>query len=259
MYKIQDDIFYYNDDKEITDDIIDICHKNKIKIFKFKNIKFDSSIDKLSQLNHLIEIKLRKNNFNQEINKLPIHIQKLTLNNNYNNSLDILHNYNELTTLVLGENFDLCIDKLPLSLNTLIFTCHSTSRYTYYDSSDFNKEINNLPANLYTLYFHSKSLFNQSIDNLPIELNTLNLGICFNQPIDNLPPNLHTLIFYIYSLFNQLINNLPTNLYLLKLPYKYNNIIKNLPNTLHTIYINENYKYINDLIKIYPHIKFNYY
>lgn len=281
MYKIKDDIFYYNDDKEITDEIIDICKKNKIKVFKFKNIKFDSSIDRLSELDDLIEIKLRKNNFNQEINKLPPYIQKLTLNNYYNKSLDILYNYNKLTTLILGEDFDLCLDKLPLSLNTLIFTCHSTSRYTYYDSSDFNQEINNLPPNLHKLYFHDKSLFNHPLDNLPIGLHILKLGLFFNHPIDNLPigleililskyfnqpidnlhilNNLHTLEFPHFSEMKHDILNLPKNLNSLRLPYNYNNIIKNLPNTLQTIYINQKYIYLDDLKNSYPHIKFKYY
>lgn len=80
--------------------------------------------------------------FNSKLDNLPLHIEKLWIDTNYQ------------------DPFEHELNFLPSNLNELSIMC------------EYNKPLDDLPPNLQTLFIHS-SIFNQRIDNFPKKLKYL--------------------------------------------------------------------------------------
>lgn len=146
---------------------------------------------------------------------LPQSLQNLHLPRNYNQPLD---NLPKLKKLVIGTDFNQLISGLSDSLEEI----------TFYKTSIFDKNVDNLPKSLKIL--NLPNFFNQPVDNLP-NLQILTLGNSFNQSIDNLPDSIvvlhlgHPLKFVsrnikctrFLALFDKKINKLPKSLKFLRL------------------------------------------
>ena len=100
--------------------------------------------------------------------------------------LDELKKYNNVQFNWLDEKV-IGIDKLPPNITKLEF----------YESYNFNQELNNLPINLKELTINLSNKYNYSFDYLPYGLEKLYLYLSINdnydKPLNNLPPNLKTL------------------------------------------------------------------
>jgi hypothetical protein len=118
--------------------------------------------------------KTQYSRFNNQIDKLPQNLIRLTFGWNFNGSIN--HLPPNLIHLTFGGNFNQPVDNLPQKLTHLTF------------GRNFNKPVDNLPPNLTHLTFGE--MFNKSVDNLPPNLTHLVLGWRFCQKLDNLPISL---------------------------------------------------------------------
>lgn len=181
-YKKNDKIFYLSDDfnNSLDNKIIKNCSK-------FKEIQFGYE-------------------FNQNINKLPAHTQKIIFK---------------------------CNSYSYLKKKIKYYCGHKSS------ATKFNHKINTLPKFLRSLFIYS--VFNFEINYLPNMLNSLIIGDKFNQNIFYLSSSLNLLDLgnhntFVFSCYNKKLNNLPNsinNLSVKRLNYKN---VKKLPFKLNKIY-----------------------
>ena len=194
---------------------------NKIKkIINFDNLKsitFDANFNK----------KLTLFTFPPKIAKNIIHIE---FARNYTQNISYLEKFNNLTTLIFGDNFNKNVDNLPQNLQYLKF------------GKKFNQKIDNLPKNLQYLIFTKNSMFNQFIDKLPNNIITIIMGWYFNRNINKLPQKLK--YFEISQNYKSKMNALENcqNLQILCVgDYKQICLVK-IPKNTHVIF-NKNKKY----------------
>ncbi len=171
---------YKKEDYIYIQKIIDVTDLNTLK--EFKNVK------KI----------IFNNDFNQEVNKLPLCVTHLTFGNDFNQEVDKLPL--GVTHLTFGDDFNQNVDNLPPSLTHLIF------------GGEFNQKVNILPSSLLKLTFGH--IFDQKVDQLPPSLTHITFGFDFNQKVNNLPSSLTHITFGFCSLFNQSVDRLPRSLIL---------------------------------------------
>lgn len=160
----------------------------------------------LSQQNHSEQWKL-----NTEL--LPT-CMEILLNVHFTNVVD-LGSFNNLTVLVLAQNF--------------------------------NNDITNYPPNLKILKYGSS--YKKQIQNLPDSITELYIPASYNKKIDRYPNDLEILHFFNNSHHEQndecdfTIDNLPNKLIEIKYPYSYNHPINNLPDTVKYLTFDDNSYY----------------
>ena len=165
--------------------LIQLILSNKYKIgenleIKFKNSFNDPIDEKLIEKFRLYEGIIFGFSFNQSVmNKIPSNITFIQFGHNFNKTIGDLVIENEsdnISTLILGERFNLPVDNLSPGLKKLTLG--------YY----FNLPVDNLPNKLEYLQFGYE--FNQSVDYLPCSLKYIIFGNDFNHSIDNLPSSI---------------------------------------------------------------------
>jgi hypothetical protein len=126
---------------------------------------------------------------------------------------------NNIEYLKLHDTYNYSLDELESDTLKELYLC-----------GDFNEPINHLPESLQKLTITGE--FNQSLDNLPKYLSYLSLGRCFNQPLNNLPKSLFYLDLVDAENFNYPLDSIPDN--------------------LNYLILNENYKYRDQVLQLYP-------
>lgn len=144
--------------------------------------------------------------------------KKISFHDKFNKPLENLYNYSHIDTLFFGLKF--------------------------------NQKIDNLPKNLKNLFLSRD--FNQPLDNLPTTLKELKVLGCFNYPLDFLPMGLEKL--YLGEKFNHTLDNLPSTIKELCFLYSGNMFdypLRNLPKSIEYISLDGNYRYKDEVIKLY--------
>jgi hypothetical protein len=167
--------------------------------------------------------------FNQKIKNFPINLKKIIFGYSFNNPLDYL----------------------PDGLEELEFVINS----------HFDHDLSNLPTSLKRITIGYK--FSKSLDCLPKKLEYLKIPFSYDGEIKIFPQELKHLYFYNsnkYSTdkkYEHEIKNLPDNLIEIRYPPHYSHQITTIPKSLKIISISNNYKFINELKKMFPEIKIN--
>lgn len=212
MVQIEDDKIIFN--KNFNESLY-----SHIKILVLKNtIVFGSEFNQnLSILpSNVSKIFLGKK-FQKSIIDIPTSIKSIIFANDslFMGSFDYLHN--DLEELVIGDNYDVCINKLPFNLQILIL------------GKKFNSKIFNFPPNLKYLYI-GKS-YTYELDNLPNNLETLIIDGVYKTNI-LYPNNLKHFIISTDSEFDMELKNLPNTLVYLSIQNNYTHQISNLPESI---------------------------
>lgn len=163
---------------------------------------FDHSLDMLPP--NLEELVLHPGSrFNSSIDRLPMTLLRLRLNNNFNQPVNNLPE--NLSELYLGANFNQSIGKLPPKLTKLwilylppIYRLHSSVEGEFRQGR-FNQEMFYLPHSLVELKVYS-SMFDGSLEAIPHEIQILHLIVDTLLDIESLsyttlslPPKLNEL------------------------------------------------------------------
>lgn len=164
--------------------------------------------------NHLYILDNYKFNFT-----LPSQLTHLTIDNSYNDPIDILPN--SLIYLKLGDKFNQYLT-FPPNLKTLIL------------GNSYNKVLSELPE----LIHLQLGRHDQPLPKLP-KLKFIKFGCNFDQSIKELPSSLTHIIFG-YR-FKQPLLNLPPNLLELDVGYNYNHPLPILPDSLKILKIGKHY------------------
>jgi hypothetical protein len=224
-YNYKDDILLFSSEQLEQIKKSHILHYNiKTKIIynippNILNIQFCSNfnIDILNYLHPNIKYLAFGNEFNKQVDNLPL----------------------KLVNLQFGREFNQNITNLPFEIKRLVF------------GYNFNQNVDYLPEGLEQLIFGHE--FNQSIDNIPISIKYINFGNKFIYPITNLSlnVNLEQIYFCETSKFNHDILILPPNIKMISLPCEYSskiiltsNYSKLILIRLFLWYPKENLKYI---------------
>lgn len=221
---------YQNDNYlELTPEQKDFM-KNYSKIF-LQNYVYDISF--LADFNYIVKLTLKK--FNRPIKILPKNIRYLILSDRFNQSIDILKNY-DIRKLRLGRDFNNNINNLPINLEKLFLGMKFNNPVGYYQE-ETSEYISFLPKTLKELVFlgayygeegYDYSTFNHPLNPyLPEGIKTLVLSDCYEQSIDNLPNGLEKLTFGM--LFNGLVENLPNTLKKIHFGNNFNSPVDFLP------------------------------
>jgi len=239
-------------------------------------------------------------NFNQNLGMLPSNVEKIFLGKNFHksiidipsniksiifandsiflNSLDYLHNY--IQELILGDNYNLIINKLPNNLKILILGKNFSSKINIFPNNlvyldigeSYANSLDNLPESLETLIIGGKfndfikytsnlkhliiknnCIFNKELENLPSSLLYLSIQNNYTIPITNLVDSILCLSLGDY--YYGCINNFPPRLQKIILSENFFYDFKTLPESLEIIEAYRNYKYIDILIYKFPKIK----
>jgi hypothetical protein len=169
------------------------------------------------------------------IRKLPRHIINFTMNDMFNQHIDLPET---LEYINFGYSFNCPLIKIPSKLKTLIFGMRYNRELPSLPETleilifgyDFNCQIDYLPQNLKELTFGTN--FNSKLPLLPNSIINLYFGCNFNQNIINFPTALQKLVFSNFSMFNYPLTNLPYGIRELTLGKEYNNSILNLPKSV---------------------------
>lgn len=157
-------IFRYKFNKEITEEIIDLCNNKKIKKMVFNNY-----IDNENMM-------LYSNDCCRDSDKN----RNLWRGNRFNKSIDKLNNI-QLTDLILGTKFNKSVSNLPDTLISLVF------------SYEFDKPLDNLPNKLEILSLGNCIKYSHNLDYLPESLIHIVLPPNFSFTFDNLPQSIKIL------------------------------------------------------------------
>ena len=211
---------------------------------------FNKSIDKLQDtlLTHIFF----SNNFNKNVDNLPLGLKYLQFGNLFNNPVDNLPL--GLTHLIFKNTYSKSLNNLPnglthLSLNYYLRTIENLPHEIKYLFSYTTIRIKNLspkhniefisnifftdgylPKSLKCMIIDNYILSNIDINNLPTNLGILIIGGSFNHPVDNLPSSLVRIKFG--NSFNHPVDNLPSSLVQIKFGNSFNHPVDNLPNTI---------------------------
>ena len=183
----------------------------------------------------------------------------------FNQCIDILESYTNITQLEFGGLFNMQILHFPPNLKYLDF-CG-----TVFDQpldnlptglehlaiySKFNQRLDNLPSTLKYLYLLGHN-FNQSLDFLPIGLFHLQLGnCCHNIQLDNLP---NTIIDFRFAGTPSVsLDMLPDSIENLDIK-DYKEKINKLPKNLKRFKIHSTYQYLRNIRESCPDIKIETY
>lgn len=232
----------------------------KDKQYKYvKKLKIhDNYVDKIiyPKLKHL-HIESFKNILNINFNNFP-NIKSLKVSSSYHNKYDISLNTLpiSLQELTMECNFNDKVDNLPYNLQKLIINSNKKTDDFYFTEHDinkikqkstniyFNQLVDLLPESLIYLEINSPD-FDKKLDDLP-HLKYLSIySFVFNNRVNCLPGSLETLKL-VCPAFNQELNHLPISLKYLQIYLNYNNKIYNIPNSLLNIIYVKAYKY-NDI------------
>lgn len=181
----------------------------------FKNnifIEFNSEqLDKIKKCNNIkYDIK------DKIITNIPTNIIKIVFEKRFNlNIQSYLHS--NIYVIYFGSEFNQEVNNLPAKLEQLFF------------GINFNQKVNNLPLGLKKIFFGYE--FNQSVDMLPESLELISFAGCFNQDISNLPFGIKHIRILGY-IFNHSIDSLPDSVEIIELNYKYHIKINKLPKNL---------------------------
>jgi len=214
---------------------IDIIHED-VKVIKF-NFAFNQNISKLpSHIEELHFCEDYSDNYKMAIYDKPLDylsygIKKLYLNANFNQKL--LNLPESLEYIEFKEAFNQSLDYLPNSVKEIHFS-HIAGDDGEPIFCYFNQPINKLPENLEILTLDCIE-FNHPLDNLSKTLKILYLDLyAYEYPLDNLPETLKDLTLYIHERYSYPIDNLPEKLEHLRLfvPKIYKFSIEKLPKSL---------------------------
>ncbi len=238
--------------------------------------------------------------FNQNLSMLPTNIIKIYLGKNFQKSLidipssiksiifaddslfigsfDYLHN--DLEELVIGDNYNLTINKLPNNLKILVLGKKFESKILNYPpklkyldiGNSYTYSLNNLPNDLETLIINGKynsqiiypiglrhfiilkdSEFNLELKDLPNSLVYLSIQNNYTLVISSLPDSI--ICLELGNNYKGNIQKFSNNLKKIKLCEDFNYDFTHLPETLEIVELNNKYKYIDFLIYKFPHIK----
>lgn len=161
--------------------------------------------------------------FNQNVNNLPIFVIELVFGNEFNKSVDNLPI--NLTILTFGMKFNKSVNNLPNFISELTF------------GKLFNQCTNYLPTSIKILKFDG--IFTQLINDLPNSIINLTINAKKNESIKNLPSCIIELKLFLYNNHDyQLLNNLQTSISKLSINMCLNftcsnlYVINNLSNTV---------------------------
>jgi len=221
QFEDRGDIEKYLIEIETDDDFPVEIIDTDIKIIKF-NYAFNQNIPKLPS--HIEEIhfcngfeeNFNFSLFNKSLNNLSHSIKRLYLN--YSFDQELLNLPESLEYLEFRGKFNKSLDYLPSSvkeINFITIFAGDTDPIT----SSFNQPLNNLPVNLEVLRLDCLD-FNHPLDNLPKKLKYLKLHFYeFNFSLDNLPENLEHLEILLHKTYNFNFDNLPKKLKTTKIKY----------------------------------------
>jgi len=295
---------YNKNTNEINNfDVNKNIYSNPIEILEDKlifNEFFNEPLYPFIKILILKDIIVFGSEFNQNLSMLPSNVSKIYLGRNFQKSiidisssvksiifandslfigsLDYLHN--DLEELVIGDNYNIPINKLPYNLETLvlgrnfdpkIFSFSQNLKYLDIGKS-YTHSLNNLPDNLETLIIGGKynsqiiypnnlkhfiisedSEFTLELKDLPNSLVYLSIQNNYTQQISNLPESLLCLVLGDY--YNGNITRFPNNLKKIKLTVNFNYDFIYLPSSLEIIELYSQYKYIDFLIYKFPNIR----
>ena len=238
-------------------------YTNKLEIYGDKivfNDNFNEPLINFINILSLCKIVVFGRDFNQNLSVIPNNIEKIFLGRNfkksvidipisitsiifandsiYSNSIDYLHN--NVKELILGDNYNITINKLPNSLLNLVL------------GKNYCLKIKEFSQGL--TYLDIGDSYYEPLDNLPDNLNTLVIGGIFNNFI-RYPNNLKHFTIRSSSLFDRELDNLPKSLIYLSIQNYYSNTIKNMPNTILCLSLGDHYNgfiynFSNNLKKI---------
>ena len=228
------------DDKIIFNNTFNEPLYSYIKILVLKNtIVFGSEFNQnLSMLpSNITKIFLGKN-FQKSLIDIPSSVKSIIFANDsvFTGSFDYLHN--DLEELVISDNYDININKLPHNLINLVL------------GKKFSSKIHNFSSKLKYLDI-GKSYIN-NLDNLPETLETLVIGGKFNGKIIY-PDKLKHFIISADSEYNSELKDLPKSLIYLSIQNNYVFQILNLPENLFCIELGEFYN--GNIIKFPKNLK----
>ena len=259
IIKLSDGLFFSSQNNITTNPIEEIEYPfDKNKGFFGNTVKkiifTDDFNDNIDNLPLGLEILILGKKFNKSVDNLPNTLKEIHFGNSFNQPLDYLPN--SLNKIVFEQNFNQSLDNLPNSINEIKFNVSN------FNENKFNYDINFLPNQLSKLILPSN--FDKEIFNFPPNLKYLYLGKKFNKTLNNLPESLEILIFD--SQYNQQIYKLPNNLRHLSFSKKmnYSNLLKILPNSMISLCLpddNRIYSINNNIISNLKKIKienFNY-
>ena len=124
---------------------------------------------------------------------LHSNLTHLTFGNNFNQQVIL---YENITKLTIGEKFDQIID-FPSSITHLTLKCNNQSLIDNLPHGiinlelgiHFNLTLNDLPSSIETIKFNNHC-YNKELNNLPKNLEFLKLPSHYNQQILNIPTRL---------------------------------------------------------------------
>lgn len=281
-YKMNLNLLEIKEDKIIFNDIFNEPISNLSNVLSLrKTIVFGKDFNQsLSTLPSNVEKIYLGKNFQKSIIDLPSNINSIIFANDniFYGSLDYLHD--NVQELILSDNYNEIINRLPGSLKTLIL------------GKSYSYKINEFPSCL--IYLDIGDNYTDSLDNLPKSLETLIVGGRFNNFIkypetlkyliikensslattfDNLPNSL--IYFSLQNNYNLPISKLSDSIMCLSLGKYYNGNILNFPSKLKKIILsngfeydfkmlpdsveimelNKNYRYLDFLIYKFPKVK----
>lgn len=183
---------------------------------------------------------------------LPLNIETIIFDNESNFNQNIENLSHNLKKIIFGYKFNKSLNFLPHGIEEIKFT----------STSDFNQELNDLPQSLKKITLGSN--FTHLLHCLPNKLEYLKISSLYSHKLTKLPEKLKYLYFediqnnifpeiffepYEFNIF------LPNNLIEINFPDNYHKPINKIPNSLEILYINTNYKHLNELKKEHQNIK----
>ena len=295
---------YNKNTNEINNyDINKNIYSNPIEILEDKlifNDFFNEPLYPFIKILILKDIIVFGSEFNQNLSMLPSNVSKIYLGRNFQKSiidipssvksiifandnlfigsLDYLHN--DLEELVIGDHYNIPINKLPYNLKTLVLGRNFDTKIYCFNQNlkyldigkSYTHSLNNLPDNIETLIIGGKynaqilypsnlkhfiisedSEFMLELKDFPNSLVYLSIQNNYTQQILNLPESLLCLVLGDY--YNGNITRFPNNLKKIKLTVNFNYDFTYLPDSLEIIELYSQYKYIDFLIYKFPNIK----
>lgn len=209
------------------------------------NDDFNEPLDKCINLLGLKKIIVFGKSFNQDLESIPMNVQQIYLGKYFQKSLtnipsnvksicfandSLFYNYldylhDDVEELILGDDYNVSINKLPLGLKILIL------------GTGYNFKINAFP-NL--MYLDIGESYSYSLDNLPLSLETLVVGGEFNNYI-KFPEQLKHFVIKKNCMFGKELDNLPNSLVFLSIQNNYTLPLTKLPDSITCISLGDHY------------------
>jgi hypothetical protein len=243
-------IIEYNEYKFTPDDIEVFKQHNKIRLISKQtyDIGWVGSIKDLPD--NITHLEL-PNRYNKLIDKCPLNLKVLLLNNNYNKHIELPEQLEEficpsickfnqkisfpsnIKLIKFGDCYEQPLHDLPNSLEKLVIS--------------YNKQLlDNLPSNLKTLEIVHIADNTINLDYLPLSLTFLELNShiakCISIVMNNLPPSLQTLKLFNIRSQNYGFQNLPNGLENLYINGCNNLDLSYLPDKLKQLHIEGTYE-----------------